>query len=51
LKLDPDSAALIDSYGWVLYRPGEYEEALHALERAYEKLEDPEADAQYIEVL
>ena len=36
LKLEPDSAAIIDSYGWVLYRQGEYEDALHELERAYE---------------
>ena len=51
LKLDPDSAAIIDSYGWVLYRQGEYEDALHELERAYEKLEDPEVAAHIIEVL
>jgi tetratricopeptide (TPR) repeat protein len=51
MKLDPDSAAIIDSHGWVLYRLGEYEEALAELERAYEKLEDPEVAAHIIEVL
>ncbi len=31
---DPDNAAYIDSYGWYLYRIGEYEEALDSLRRA-----------------
>jgi len=51
LKLDPESAAIIDSYGWVLYRKGDYQDALRELERAYEKLEDPEVAAHIIEVL
>jgi tetratricopeptide (TPR) repeat protein len=51
LKLDPDSAAIIDSYGWVLYRQGDYEDALQELERAFEKLQDPEVAAHIIEVL
>jgi len=51
LKLDPDSAAIMDSYGWVLYRQGDYEQALTELERAYEKLEDPEVAAHIIQVL
>lgn len=51
LKLQPDSAAIMDSYGWVLYRLGEYEEALVELQRAYEVLEDPEVAAHIVEVL
>jgi len=51
LKLQPDSAAIMDSYGWVLYRLGEFEEALHELRRAYEILEDPEVAAHIVEVL
>jgi tetratricopeptide (TPR) repeat protein len=51
LKLQPDSAAIMDSYGWVLYRLGEYEEALVELRRAYESLEDPEVAAHIVEVL
>jgi Tfp pilus assembly protein PilF len=51
LKLQPDSAAIMDSYGWVLYRLGEYEEALVELQRAYEVLEDPEVAAHLVEVL
>jgi Flp pilus assembly protein TadD len=51
MKLDPDSAAIVDSHGWVLYRLGEYDDALAELERAYEKLKDPEVAAHIIEVL
>lgn len=51
LDLDPDSAAIIDSWGWVLYRLGEKDEALTYLNKAYEKLKDPEVAAHIIEVL
>ncbi|MGH8130434.1 MAG: tetratricopeptide repeat protein, partial [Steroidobacteraceae bacterium] len=51
LELDPDSAAIIDSHGWVLYRLGKHEEALVELERAYERLKDPEVAAHIVEVL
>lgn len=51
LKLQPDSAAIMDSYGWVLYRKGKLDRALHELTRAYENLEDPEVAAHIIEVL
>jgi len=51
LKLEPDSAAIIDSWGWVLYRQGEYEEALVFLNKAYEKLSDPEVAGHIVEVL
>jgi tetratricopeptide (TPR) repeat protein len=51
LKYDPDSPAIIDSLGWVLYKLGKYDEALVELERAYEKLNDPEVAAHIVEVL
>ena len=51
LKKDPESAAIIDSLGWVLFKTGEYEEALAELQRAYEKLDDPEVASHIIEVL
>ena len=51
LKLDPDSAAIIDSYGWVLFRLGENERALEELQRAYALLKDPEVASHIIEVL
>jgi len=51
LKYDPDSPAIIDSWGWVLYKLGRNEEALEALERAYGMLDDHEVAAHLIEVL
>ena len=51
LKKLPESAAIIDSYGWVLYRQGKYEEALSELERAFELLNDPEVASHIVEVL
>ena len=51
LKYDPESPAIIDSLGWVLFKLGENEEALHHLERAYEQFPDPEVAAHIVEVL
>jgi len=51
LELDPESAAIIDSWGWVLYRQGQNDEALVQLERAYERLRDPEVASHIVEVL
>ena len=51
LELDPDSAAIIDSLGWVLFKQGEYEAALAELRRAYEKLDDHEVAAHIVETL
>lgn len=51
LKLNPDSPAIIDSYGWVLYRLGENERALEELQRAYEILKDAEVASHIVEVL
>ncbi|CAN5707004.1 tetratricopeptide repeat protein [soil metagenome] len=48
---EPDSAAIIDSYGWVLYRLGRHEEALVQLRRAYTLEKDPEIGAHLGEVL
>jgi tetratricopeptide (TPR) repeat protein len=50
LQLDPDSAAIIDSHGWVLFRQGDYENALKELLRAYEMLKDPEVASHIAEV-
>ena len=51
LEYDPDSAAIIDSLGWVLYKLGDYEQALVELERAYAKLSDPEVASHIVDVL
>jgi tetratricopeptide (TPR) repeat protein len=51
LKIDPESAAIIDSYGWVLYRLGENERALEQLQKAYAILKDAEVASHIVEVL
>ena len=50
LAMDPDSPAIIDSMGWVLYHLGEYEAALDYLERAYRLETDPEIAAHLVDV-
>lgn len=51
LQIDPDSAAIVDSLGWVLHKLGQHESALVKLERAYASLEDSEVAAHLVEVL
>jgi tetratricopeptide (TPR) repeat protein len=51
LQRNPDSAAILDSMGWVLYRLGEFEAAREKLEQAYAKDADAEIAAHLIEVL
>lgn len=51
LELDPESPAIIDSHGWVLFRQGKFEAALAELERAYGLMKDAEIAAHIIEVL
>lgn len=48
---EPDNAAIVDSYGWVLYRLGRSEEALVQLRRAWTLAKDPEIAAHVGEVL
>jgi tetratricopeptide (TPR) repeat protein len=48
---EPDNAAIVDSYGWVLYRLGRNEDALVELRRAWGLLKDPEIGAHLGEVL
>jgi tetratricopeptide (TPR) repeat protein len=48
---EPDNAAIIDSYGWVLYRLGRNKEALAELRRAFTKQKDAEIGAHLAEVL
>lgn len=47
----PDDAAIVDSYGWVLYRLGRNAEALVELRRAFTLQKDPEIAAHVAEVL
>ncbi|KRD76039.1 tetratricopeptide repeat protein [Lysobacter sp. Root983] len=48
---EPDNAAIIDSYGWVLYRLGRNQEALVELRRALTLQKDPEIASHLGEVL
>ena len=51
LRYDPESPAIIDSMGWVLFKLGRHEEALVQLERAYEGMQDHEVAAHIVETL
>ena len=54
LAIEPDSAAIVDSYGWVLYRLGDLEGARRALEESLHLMgNDPHVEviAHYGEVL
>ncbi|WP_257385899.1 tetratricopeptide repeat protein [Tahibacter caeni] len=51
LKAKPDDAAVIDSYGWVLYRRGDLAGSEKALRRAFEKQSDGEIASHLGEVL
>mgnify|MGYP001823571445 FL=1 len=51
LELQPEEPAILDSMGWVLYRQGEYEQALVYLNKAFERFPDPEVAAHRGEVL
>jgi tetratricopeptide (TPR) repeat protein len=47
----PDDAAIIDSFGWVNYRMGNYEEAIRLLRNALSRFDDGEIAAHLGEVL
>ena len=51
LKLRPDSPAILDSMGWVLYRQGDLVQAAGYLRRALELNQDDEIAAHLGEVL
>ena len=42
LDLEPDSEAILDSMGWVLFQQGKPEQALPYLEKAESKLTEPD---------
>jgi len=51
LSLDPDSPAIQDSMGWVLFKLGQFEDALPYLSDAQDTLFDPEVISHHAEVL
>jgi len=51
MQMKPEEPAFIDSFGWVHYRMGKYEEAIHLLRKALSQVEDGEIAAHLGEVL
>jgi len=51
LALEPNEAVIIDSYGWLQFKLGNFEAALKYLQRAYEKQPENEIAAHLAEVL
>ncbi len=51
LAAQPDNPALLDSFGWVLYRRGQFAAALPPLERAFRLLHDGDVGAHWGEAL
>jgi len=51
LRLAPDEAVIIDSYGWLQFKLGNNEKALDYLQQAYEKQPENEIAAHLAEVL
>jgi tetratricopeptide (TPR) repeat protein len=48
--MSPESGAILDSMGWVLFGLGEFELALDYLERSYRVLDETEVLAHLIDV-
>jgi tetratricopeptide (TPR) repeat protein len=51
IQLNPDDPAIIDSFGWVNYRLGNYDKAIRLLKKALSQIEDGEIAAHLGEVL
>ena len=51
LEYDPGNAAILDSLGWVLYKKGDIKNALHYIELAYNKDQNPEIVEHFCEIL
>lgn len=51
LKLEPDAAVIIDSYGWLQFKLGHADKALGYLQQAYDKQPETEIAAHLSEVL
>jgi tetratricopeptide (TPR) repeat protein len=51
LRLQPDEAVILDSYGWLQFKLGNAEKALEYLQQAYAKQQENEIAAHLAEVL
>ncbi len=51
LRIKPEEAVILDSYGWLKYKMGNYQAALDYLQKAYDKQPENEIAAHLAEVL
>lgn len=51
LRIKPDEPVILDSYGWLKYKMGNYQVALEYLQKAYDKQPENEIAAHLAEVL
>lgn len=51
ISLNPDDASILDSYGWALFKKGEYEEAFKYIKQAYEKKPDDNEIKNHYEII
>ncbi len=51
LSLSPNEAVIIDSYGWLQFKLGNYSSALNYLQQAYDKQKEAEIAAHLVEVM
>ena len=51
IEINPDDAAIIDSWGWIHYRMGDYVKAIALLRKALSRFDDPEIASHLGEVL
>lgn len=51
IAFKPNEADIVDSYGWLKFHQGQYQEALKFLQKAYDIGQEPEISGHMIEVL
>jgi tetratricopeptide (TPR) repeat protein len=51
IEINPDDAAIIDSWGWIHYRMGDYDKAIALLRKALSRFDDAEIASHLGEVL
>jgi len=51
ISLNPNDPSILDSYGWALFKKGEYEEAFKYIKQAYEKKPDDNEIRNHYEII
>jgi Tfp pilus assembly protein PilF len=51
ISLNPNDPSILDSYGWALFKKGEYEEAFKYIKQAYEKKPDDNEIKNHYEII